>query len=146
MKRLLAILIGAGTLVGPGLSAQQPPVAREALPKVLRPTTPPSTGPVNPDARIIAGTRVDAFTAIQGSALTSTNGILTDATVQLRDARFGRIVDVTVTDKAGVFVFRQVSPGTYVIELVGPDGSVLAASQILNVNAGEAISAVIKLP
>jgi hypothetical protein len=51
-----------------------------------------------------------------------------------------------VTDKAGVFVFRQVSPGTYVVELVGPDGSVLAASQLLEVNAGDAVSAIVKLP
>jgi hypothetical protein len=55
-------------------------------------------------------------------------------------------VDVTVTDKAGVFVFRQVSPGTYVIELVGPDNSVLAASQLLSVNAGDTVSAIVKLP
>ncbi len=141
----LATFIGVGILLGAGVDAQQPP-ARESMPKILRPTTTPSTGPVNPDARIIPGTGTEWFSNISGNALTSTNGILTDATVRLRDARFGRIVDVTVTDKAGVFVFRQVSPGTYVIELVGPDGSVLAASQLLNVNAGDVVSAVVKLP
>src|SRR5262249_4272608 len=110
-------------------------------------SAPPPSAPVNPDARILPGTRPGAaFTSIQGSALSSTNGILTDAVVRLRDARFGRIVDVTVTDKAGLFVFSQVSPGTYVVELVGADGSVLAASQILDVNAGDAVSSVIKLP
>ena len=141
----LAVVIGVAVLLGPGVAAQQTP-AREAMPKVLRPTTMPATGPVNPGARIIAGTSNEVFSNIQGNALTSTNGMLTDATVRLRDARFGRIVDVTVTDKAGVFVFRQVSPGTYVIELVGADGSVLAASQLLDVNAGDAVSAVVKLP
>jgi hypothetical protein len=142
----LAAIIGAAILAGPALSAQEPPVPRESLPRVLRPSTPPTSGPVNPVARLIPGTRPDSFCEIQGNALTSTNGILTDATVRLRDARFGRIVDVTVTDKAGVFIFRQVSPGTYVIELVGPDGSVLAASQLLDVNAGDVMSAIVKLP
>src|SRR5262245_44305232 len=110
--RLLAIVAAVGILVAPvtGL-AQSPKVPREALPRVLRPSTPPLPSSINPDARLVAGTRTDVFTTIQGNALTSTNGILTDATVQLRDARFGRIVDVTVTDKAGVFVFRQMNPG-----------------------------------
>jgi hypothetical protein len=143
-KVCLAAIIGVALLIGPGVAAQQPPAA--SMPKVLRPSTTPTTGPVNPGARIIAGTGADSFSSIQGNALTSTNGILTDATVRLRDARFGRIVDVTVTDKAGVFVFRQVSPGTYVIELVGPDNSVLAASQLLSVNAGDTVSAIVKLP
>jgi hypothetical protein len=145
---LVTVVALAGALVEPSaVSAQQAQVEREALPRILRPTTPPPSGPVNPDARILPGTRFEVFTTtIQGNALTSTNGMLTDGTVRLRDARFGRIVDVTTTDKAGVFVFHQVSPGTYVVELVGPDGSVLAASQILNVNAGEAISAIVKLP
>ena len=39
-----------------------------------------------------------------------------------------------------------VDPGSYIVELVGTDQSILAASQILNVNAGEAVSAVVKLP
>ena len=128
-----------------GSAAQQPQVEREAMPKVLRPATPPPASPVNPDAVLLAGTSQNAFTTIQGNALTASNGMLTDGTVRLRDARAGRIVDVTTTDKAGMFVFRQVSPGTYVVEIVGPDGSVLAASQLLNVNAGEMASAIVKL-
>lgn len=145
--RLVVGMVVVAALCRTSATAQQPQFEREALPKILRPTTPPATGPVNPETRIIPGTRIEVLTTtIQGNALTSTNGMLTDGTVRLRDARFGRIIDVTKTDKAGVFVFRQVSPGTYVVELVGQDGSVLAASQILNVNAGESVSAIVKLP
>src|SRR5207245_590912 len=64
----------------------------------------------------------------------------------LRDVRSGRIVDVTTSDKAGLFVFRRVDPGSYVVELVGNDQRVLAASQLLNINAGELLSTMVKLP
>jgi hypothetical protein len=96
--------------------------------------------------RLGPGTRPGVFTTIQGSALNSTNGFLSDAQVRLRDARFGRIVDMTMTDKAGAFTFRGVDPGSYVVELVGKDQMTLAASQVLNVDAGAMVSAVVKLP
>ena len=95
----------------------------------------------------ISRVKSDAFTTIQGNALNSTNGAMRDATVRLRDARFGRIVDTQLTDKSGLFAFKAIDPGTYIVEVMGNDQSaVLAASQLLNVNAGEAVSAVVKLP
>jgi hypothetical protein len=51
-----------------------------------------------------------------------------------------------VTDKAGLFAFRGVEPGSYIVELVGKDQTILAASQLLTVNAGDAVSALVKLP
>jgi len=146
MRSISPVVALAGMLAATPLVSAQPPVDREALQRILRPSTPPTPGLVNPGSRVLAGTRADAFTIIQGNALTSTNGMLTDGTVRLRDARFGRIVGVTTTDHAGVFVFPRVSPGIYVAELVGADGGVLAASQILDANAGETVSAVVKLP
>ena len=87
------------------------------------------------------------MTTIQGNALSSTNGSLPNTLVRLRDARFGKIVDTQLSDKSGLFAFKAVDPGTYVVEVVGADQStVLAASQLLNVSAGDAISAVVKLP
>jgi hypothetical protein len=83
---------------------------------------------------------------IQGSALTATNNPLRERMVRLRDARFGRIVDTTITDRSGLFIFSALEPGSYVVELVGAEQTVLAASQIVNVNADEEISAVVKLP
>jgi hypothetical protein len=90
--------------------------------------------------------RSNGFTTIQGNALNSTNGAVNNAIVRLRDARFGRIVDTQLTDKSGLFAFKAVDPGTYIVEMVSNDESVLAASQLLNVNAHEVISAVVKLP
>lgn len=112
--------------------------------------------PVGLTARAGAGTTVtraavsrrktDNFTTIQGNALNSTNGSLNDALVRLRDARYGRIVDAQITDKSGMFAFKAVDPGTYIVEVIANDQTVLAASQLLNINAGEAVSAVVKLP
>ncbi|MCU1383878.1 MAG: hypothetical protein JWL71_2575 [Acidobacteria bacterium] len=87
-----------------------------------------------------------ALTTIQGNALNSTNGQMNGAIVRLRDARFGRIVDTQLTDKSGLFAFKAIDPGSYIVEIMANDQSILAASQLLNVNAGEAASAVVKLP
>ena len=87
-----------------------------------------------------------ALTTIQGNALSSSNGQMNSAIVRLRDARFGRIVDTQITDKSGMFAFRAVDPGSYVVEIMSNNQSILAASQLLNVNAGDAVSAVVKLP
>jgi hypothetical protein len=89
----------------------------------------------------------NALTTIQGNALSSSNGQMNSAIVRLRDARFGRIVDTQLTDKSGLFAFKGIDPGSYIVEIMGTnDQTILAASQILNVNAGEAVSAIVKLP
>ena len=90
--------------------------------------------------------RTDTLSTIQGNALNSTNGPLNDVVVRLRDARFGTIVDTQMTDKSGLFAFKSIDPGSYIVEVISNDQSVLAASQLLNINSGEAVSAVVKLP
>jgi hypothetical protein len=94
----------------------------------------------------VLATRTDLVSVIQGNALSSTNGQLANALVRLRDARFGKILGSQVTDRLGLFEFKGVEPGTYIVEMVGDDQTILAASQLLSVNAGEAVSAVVKLP
>ena len=96
----------------------------------------------------VTGTSATRFSStIQGNALSSTNGQLPNVTVRLRDARSGRIVDTQVTDQSGQFAFHNVEQGSYVVEMMAADrSSVLAASQLLNVDAGNALSAVVKLP
>jgi hypothetical protein len=96
--------------------------------------------------KMLSGTRSSVLATIQGNALNSTNGPMPDTQVRLRDARFGRVVETQLTDKSGIFAFKVVDPGSYIVEMVANDQTLLAASQILNVNAGEALSAVVKLP
>jgi hypothetical protein len=93
-----------------------------------------------------AAQKLISATMIHGNALDSTDRPLVNATVRLRDARFGRIVDTQYTDQSGIFAFKAIQPGTYIVEILGPDQSILAASELLTVNAGEALLAVVKLP
>ena len=98
-------------------------------------------------SRPLPGTQSTAFAVIQGNALDSKNAQLANTLVRLRDARFGRIVDTQLSDRVGLFAFRNVEPGIYVVEMVAADHvTVLAASRLLSVNTGEAISAVVRLP
>lgn len=96
--------------------------------------------------RVLLGTSESVFSTIQGNALDSANAALPDSIVRLRDARFGGIVGSQVTDKVGMFTFRAIDPGTYIVELVDADRTVLAASDLLSVGAGEVMLAVVKLP
>ncbi len=95
---------------------------------------------------LLSGTRPGVLTTIRGNTLDSMGAPLANTPVRLRDARTGHIVDTQSTDKAGLFEFRGVDPGSYIVEILGPDSIVLAASQLLNVDAGNAVSAVVKLP
>ena len=114
---------------------------------MLRPQTTPSP---HPRPRLTAPRPLSAsttsLTTIQGNALDATNGNLANVVVRLRDARFGRIVDTELTDKSGLFTFRTLDPGSYIVELIGNQSTVLAASQILNVEAGDIVSAIVQLP
>ena len=91
--------------------------------------------------------RAGALSSIQGSAMTGSNGVLKDTVIRLRDVRYGKVVNTMMTDKQGAFVFRGVDPGNYVVEVMNPaNNAVMASSQMLNVNGGEALQALVKLP
>ena len=151
MTRIL--LVGLCVVIGvpaawaqtSGTPAAPAVVTRSAVPSVSAGARPPVAARAGAPA-VLPGTRETAFSKIQGSALDSTSGILPDSPGRLRDARLGRIIRTQRTDRSGVFEFRNVDPGSYIVELLGPTDSVLAASQLINVNAGEAVSAVVKLP
>src|SRR5438067_6083266 len=128
------------------IAQQQPPAASVATAKTVRAGTGLAPTATGAPVRLLPGTRGNIFTIIQGNALTSTNGALANSNVRLRDARFGRVIDATVTDRSGMFAFRTVDPGTYVVEIMDKDQTVLAASQLINVNSGDAVTAVVKLP
>jgi hypothetical protein len=132
-RHLFAILCFCLCTGLPGsVSAQQPVAGSPAR----------LTSPV-----VLPGTRDRAFTMIQGTALDPTNAPLPGMTVRLRNARNGRAADTRQTDAAGLFAFRAVDPGSYVVELLAPDRTaVLASSQLLNLNAGDAVTAIVKLP
>ena len=95
--------------------------------------------------RLLPGTRPDVVSTIRGYALDSTNGKLANTLVRLRDARIGRIVETQYTDSGGAFAFKSLDPGTYIVEIMATDQSVLAASPLINVTAAEAVTTLVKL-
>jgi hypothetical protein len=134
-------------IVGWFVVSALPVTAQQASTTGGRGATPRATVARIDAPRILPGTRADVFTTIQGNALTSTNASLANAVVRLRDARVGQIVGTQVTDGTGLFAFRLVDPGSYIVEIVdATEYGVLAASQVLNAGPGEAVSAIVKLP
>ena len=146
MSRIM-YLITVGWLVAATMhvaAQQQPNGAAAAVPRsTVARAMPARIAP----PKMLPGTRPNVFSLIQGNALTSTNAALSDATMRLRDGRFGQIVETQRTDQAGLFTFPKVDPGMYIVEIIGLDQvSVLAASEVLTVGPGEVVSAVVKVP
>ena len=139
------IALGASTASGQTPGTAVPAVARRsATPTVSGEAVRagvPARGPA-----VLPGTRATAFSRIQGNALDSKRSILPDSAVRLRDARAGRIVSAQTTDKSGLFEFRDLNPGSYIVELLGVADTVLAASQLININAAETVTTVVQLP
>jgi hypothetical protein len=106
----------------------------------------PQAGLAQVNSSILPGTQANVLTVIQGTALTASDAVLPDADVRLRDARDGRVFGITRTNQSGFFSFRGVDPGSYIAELLGPNRKVAAASEIVNVNAGDTVSIVVKQP
>jgi hypothetical protein len=90
--------------------------------------------------------RASALGTIQVNAVNSINRPLGSSLVRVRDAKLGRIVSSSLTDKMGVYSFKGLDPGNYVIEIVGPHQVPLAATSLISVNAGDTVNAVVKLP
>jgi hypothetical protein len=140
------------TLLSSAAYAQQGQQGTSVLRRPARPSAATAKAPARtiiqhgPTPTVLPGTSESAFTTIQGNALDSMSGSLPNAAVRLRDARLGGIVDTQLTDGSGLFAFRAVDPGSYVVELMGNDQSILAASQVLDVDAGQAVSAIVRLP
>jgi carboxypeptidase family protein len=139
----LVFVIGATLLsVSTARTTAQAPTSERPPAASVRPVTAASS---LPPARLVPGSKDTMFTSISGNALDSSNAALANHMVRLRDVRVGRIIGTQTTDKAGMFVFDRLEPGSYVVELMAPNQTVLAASDIISVNAGDTATAVVKL-
>lgn len=144
MYRTLTLIAIVAIAVNPALAAQQ--TAPRAVP-TPRPVASASPSPTSVVPRLLPGTKTNVLSSIHGSALNSANGSMPGTLMRLRDARFGRIVDTMMTDKSGLFTFQGIDPGSYVVEMMGPaNEAVVAATPIIYVGSGQAISTILKLP
>ena len=129
MDRKLCLIVAATVAVI--ATASSPIGAQQA--KALNPLPP--------------GTKASVFSTIHGTAVNWSNSPMANTVIRLRDARLGRVVDSVKTDKLGAFEFGSIDPGSYVVEMMTPaNDAVVAATPIINVGSGEAVSAVLKMP
>jgi hypothetical protein len=82
---------------------------------------------------------------ILGEARTTLNAPVPFARIVLRDPVTGRIEARAVADDQGQFTFLDILPSGYVIELIGPNDSVFATSDVVTVGLGELRQAVVRL-
>lgn len=133
MRHMFSIALSAVALAATPAFAQAP--ALKVMPKSAVST------------KLLPGTRSSVLSTIEGKALNAVNVPMSEAGVRLRDARYGQIVQTTLTDKQGAFVFHEIDPGTYVVEVMGRGANtVIASSPLINVGTGEALSALVRVP
>jgi hypothetical protein len=86
------------------------------------------------------------FNGIIGQARTALNAPVPFARLVLRNPVTGRIEARAVANDKGEFTFLDISPNGYVIELLGPNDSVFAASDLVSIDIGELREATVRMP
>ncbi len=94
----------------------------------------PDVSYVTPAAVTVLGGKVNALV---GFARTSLNTPIPYARVVLRNIRTGRALARTVANERGEFSFVDLESNVYIVELVGADGSVVAASPMVMMARGD---------
>lgn len=95
--------------------------------------------------RGLAVTRTGRGANVRGVAWNSDNSPIPSAKVRLRNTQSGRIEANSVTAGDGLFAFEPVEGGSYVVELVGDNGKVMAVGQSFRVEAGETVATFVRL-
>jgi hypothetical protein len=85
-------------------------------------------------------------TSIQGVAWNADNSPVKFARIRLRNIVSGRIQAGVVANEDGRFVFADVPPGAYLVELVNDDGRVLAVGHTFTIGEGETVATFVRLP
>jgi hypothetical protein len=99
--------------------------------------------------RVASGNTGRAYGAlvarITGRARNSLSQPVPFAHLVLRSLETGDIVAETTADENGEFAFGDLSPTGYVVELLGADGSVIAASELVAATSGGSQEAIVRL-
>jgi hypothetical protein len=75
--------------------------------------------------------------ALLGFARTSLNAPIPYARVLLRNLITGQVIARSVANDQGMFSFLDLDTSSYIVELLGPDGSVIATSSIMSLARGD---------
>jgi hypothetical protein len=83
--------------------------------------------------------------ALVGLAQNSLNASIPHARVVLRDIRTGEALQQATADELGQFWFIDLAASEYVVELLGADGSVVAASEVVTTSKGRLLRTVVRV-
>lgn len=127
-------------MAGSALSARSAgPQQAAASPSAARAVAGPRMAP----GRALGETR--RVSAIVGAAWRADNTPISQAKLRLRNVVSGRLQAHAVADDLGQFAFQTIEPGSYVVELVTEDGSVLTVGHTFSVAAGETVATFVRL-
>lgn len=104
--------------------------------------------PPRANAVLIPGTRAAALrdlVRIIGTARSATDSPIPRARVRLRSVALGSVSSAATANDSGEFVFAQIEPGTYIIELLDEAGRVLAINYV-SAASGEKVATYVRLP
>jgi hypothetical protein len=99
---------------------------------------------VSPAAGPVGGSAPAA--SVQGVAWQADNSPIGFARVRLRNVVTGRIQDGAIANAEGRFVFQEIPPGAYLVELLDDDGRVLAVGHTFALGPGDAVATFVRLP
>jgi hypothetical protein len=83
--------------------------------------------------------------ALVGLAQNSLNAAIPRARVVLRNIHTGEALQQATADELGQFSFVDLMESEYVVELLGPDGSVVAASEVVKTSKGRLLRTVVRV-
>jgi hypothetical protein len=96
-----------------------------------------------PDATIPVAPR-SAATQVSGVAFHVDDTPIARAKLQLRNVVSGTIAGAAVANQGGQFVFIDITPGIYVVELISRSAKVLAVSDAVAVARGESATTFVR--
>jgi hypothetical protein len=146
---LEARTIDAARYAGAAIASSHRPLIGELSSSTQLVPTPPGS-PVIDDARVeFTPGAIAALggrdNALVGLAQNSLNASIPHARVVLRDIRTGEALQQATADELGQFWFVDLEASEYVVELLGPDGSVVAASEVVTTSKGRLLRTVVRV-
>ena len=84
-------------------------------------------------------------TSILGAAWEADNTPIPNARLRLRNVLSGKIAATTTANEMGQFAFNDVESGSYLVELVGENGKILAIGHAFTVAPGETVATFVRM-
>lgn len=142
--------VDAARYAGATSASNSQPFIGESSSTQRVPTTPHGSAVIDDDAPVESTPGAIAAlggtdNALVGLAQNSLNASIPRARVVLRDIRTGEALQQATADELGQFCFVDLPSSEYVVELLGQDGSVVAASEVVKTSKGGLLRTVVRV-